>query len=142
MITLYKCLAYIFIMAVWHLRSKRKPTSGIIKRSRKKRRFERGTLFLETRIGQTKRKIKSTRGGNTKIKLFSIQHANVSNPATGKITSVKIISVEENPANPHYVRRNIITKGAVIKTEIGLAKVTSRPCQDGIVNAVLIEEKK
>jgi small subunit ribosomal protein S8e len=45
----------------------------------------------------------------------------------------------ENPANPHYVRRNIITKGAVIKTELGNAKVTSRPGQDGVVNAALIE---
>jgi len=40
-----------------------------------------------------------------------------------------------------FVRRKIITKGAIIKTELGLAKVTSRPSQDGVVNAVLIEEK-
>jgi len=40
------------------------------------------------------------------------------------------------------VRRNILTKGAVVKTEIGLAKVTSKPGQDGIVNAVLMKEEK
>jgi small subunit ribosomal protein S8e len=36
----------------------------------------------------------------------------------------------------------IVNKGAVIKTELGLARVVSRPSQDGIVNAVKIEEKK
>ena len=58
---------------------------------------------------------------------------------TGKSSKVKIKSVVENPADMHFVRRNIITKGAIIETEKGKAKVTSRPSQDGIVNAVLIE---
>jgi small subunit ribosomal protein S8e len=35
---------------------------------------------------------------------------------------------------------NVITKGAIIETEKGLAKVVSRPGQDGVVNAVLIEQ--
>jgi small subunit ribosomal protein S8e len=48
--------------------------------------------------------------------------------------------VKKNAANPNYVQRNIINKGAVIQTEMGLAKVTSRPGQDGIVNAVLVKE--
>jgi len=30
----------------------------------------------------------------------------------------------------------------VIETEIGMAKVVSRPGQDGVVNAILIEEEK
>ncbi|RLF82243.1 30S ribosomal protein S8e, partial [Thermococci archaeon] len=54
---------------------------------------------------------------------------------------VKIISVVENPANRQYVRRNIVTKGAIVQTEIGKALVTSRPGQDGIVNAVLLKEE-
>ncbi|MEM5832609.1 MAG: 30S ribosomal protein S8e, partial [Candidatus Aenigmatarchaeota archaeon] len=41
---------------------------------------------------------------------------------------------------PLYERRKIITKGAIIKTEIGLAKVTSRPSQHGVVNAILIQK--
>ncbi len=45
----------------------------------------------------------------------------------------------ENPANPNYVQRNIITKGAIIKTSAGNAKVTSRPGQDGTINAVLVK---
>jgi small subunit ribosomal protein S8e len=46
--------------------------------------------------------------------------------------------VKNNPANPFFARRNITTKGAVIETDIGDAIVTSRPGQDGIVNARLI----
>jgi small subunit ribosomal protein S8e len=33
-----------------------------------------------------------------------------------------------------------MTKGAIIETEMGKAKVTSRPGQDGVVNAVLLTE--
>ena len=46
--------------------------------------------------------------------------------------------VVENPANRHFVRRNIMTKGTVIETEKGKARITSRPGQDGTINAVLI----
>ncbi|NOR77955.1 MAG: hypothetical protein GQ523_05955 [Methanophagales archaeon] len=45
---------------------------------------------------------------------------------------------QSNPTNPFFARRNITTKGAVIETEIGDAVVTSRPDQDGIVNARLM----
>jgi small subunit ribosomal protein S8e len=37
------------------------------------------------------------------------------------------------------VRRNIVTKGAIIETDAGQARVVSRPGQDGQVNAVLLE---
>jgi small subunit ribosomal protein S8e len=33
----------------------------------------------------------------------------------------------------------MITKGAVLKTELGRARVTSRPGQHGILNAVLMD---
>jgi small subunit ribosomal protein S8e len=45
----------------------------------------------------------------------------------------------ENPANKNYIRRNILTRGAVVMTELGKAKITSRPGQDGEVNAILVE---
>ncbi|MEM7816060.1 MAG: 30S ribosomal protein S8e [Candidatus Aenigmatarchaeota archaeon] len=129
-------------MVRWHLRSNRTPTGALVKRSSKKKRFQRGSEFLETKIGKKRTKTKRCRGGNQKTKLLSIDFANVADPKTGRMQKAKIISVQENPANPHYIRRNIITKGAVIKTDMGLAKVTSRPGQHGTVNAVLIEEKK
>lgn len=129
-------------MAVWHLKSKRKPTGGLMNRSRKKKKFERGSEFLETRIKKREVKIKRSAGGNRKLKVMSEEKVNVADPKTGKIQQAKIISVKENPANPHYVRRNVITKGAVIETDLGLARVTSRPGQNGVINAVLIGEKK
>ena len=65
--------------------------------------------------------------------------ANVTNPKNGETKKVKIETVEKNTANPNYVRRNLLTKGAVIKTEIGSARITSRPGQDGVINALLLE---
>ena len=128
-------------MVKWHLRSRRTLTGKRLRRVRKKRKMDRGNEFLETRIGKRNVKVKRERGGNEKLKLLSVEKINVADPKTKKVKRVKIISVEKNPANPHFVRRNIITKGAVVKTEIGTAKVTSRPGQDGIVNGVLVNEK-
>ncbi|NJE77440.1 30S ribosomal protein S8e, partial [Thermococcus sp. ES12] len=94
-----------------------------------------------TRVVEDKeeRKIIRTYGGNRKVRLVKALYANVFENGKGK--KVKIISVVENPANRQYVRRNIITKGAIIQTEIGKALVTSRPGQEGIVNAILIKEE-
>jgi len=129
-------------MTKWHLPSKRKPSGGKLRRLRKKRRLDRGSGFLETKIDKKRVKTKKMTGGGRKTKILSGDKANVTDAKTGKTTTTKILSVEENQANPHYVRRNIITKGAVIKTELGLARVTSRPGQDGVINAVIIREKK
>ena len=65
-------------------------------------------------------------------------YVNLMDPATKKCSKAKIVNVTENPANRHYVRRNILTKGTTVKTEKGDAIITSRPGQDGVVNAVLI----
>jgi len=78
-------------------------------------------------------------GGNRKIRLLQCNIANVTNPKDGKTVSTTIETVIGNDANKHYIRRNILTKGSVIRTAIGTAKVTSRPGQDGVVNAVLME---
>ena len=67
------------------------------------------------------------------------KNVNVFDPKAGKVKQTKILTVKSNAANPTYIQRNIITKGAMIQTELGLAQVTSRPGQDGVVNAVLVE---
>ena len=77
-----------------------------------------------------------------KISLLGVDVANIMNPKTKKVEKSKILTVVENPADPHFVRGNVLTRGAVIKTELGLARVTSRPGQSGTVDAVLIEPKK
>jgi len=129
-------------MVKWHLRSRRAPTGKRLKGLRKKRKMDRGSEFLETKIGKRSVKSKRSRGGSEKLKLLSVDKINIADPKTKKVRRVKILSVEKNPANPHFVRRNVITKGAVIRTEAGLVRVTSRPGQDGIVNGILLEEKK
>ncbi|ADT83681.1 30S ribosomal protein S8e [Thermococcus barophilus] len=129
-------------MAIWQGRSLKKPSGGRIVLARKKRKRELGREPAFTRVGEYReeRKIIRTFGGNRKVRLVQALYANVFDGGKGK--KVKILGVVENPANRQYVRRNIITKGAIIQTEIGKAIVTSRPGQDGVINAVLIKEEK
>lgn len=125
-------------MTLWQGKSQRKTTGGRRVYSRKKRKFEISPDFEFPVIGDEKRKIKRVRGGNSKVRVVGESSANLS--TEDGVERVEISNVVENPANPNYVQRNILTKGAIIETEKGKAKVTSRPGQDGVVNAVLIEE--
>ena len=96
-------------MSIYQGRSRRKVTGGRYKSHRKKKKYELGRDPLYTHIGDTKRKIIRTRGGNTKVRLLKDNIANVKDPKKKKIQRVKIMSVKENVANPNYVQRNIIT---------------------------------
>ncbi len=122
----------------WQGKSTRKYTGGRIIRARGKRRFELGGEQANTHLGETIRKTAKTMGGKEKVRLLRDITAIVTDPKTNKSKKVKIETVTGNPANIHYVRRNIVTKGSIIKTEIGLARVTNRPGQEGSINAVLI----
>ncbi|MBE3116075.1 30S ribosomal protein S8e, partial [Candidatus Bathyarchaeota archaeon] len=62
-------------------------------------------------------------------------------PKSGKTEKTEIVRVVRNIANVDFNRRGVITKGAEIETALGVAKVTSRPGSDGIINAVLIAAK-
>lgn len=128
-------------MPVWHGERGKKKTGGRIKAHRRKRKFELGSNPLMTKLGGQRKKIVRTKGGGRKIKALTAQNANVYDPSTKKTKRVRIIDVVENPANPHFVRRGIITKGTTVETELGLARVTSRPSQQGVISAVLIKEK-
>lgn len=127
-------------MGLWQGKSQKKRSGGKLRHARKKRKFEIGAEAQTTIIGKERKKFARVRGANQKIRVLSTDTANVVNPKKNQVKSAKIISVLENPSNPHYVQRNIITKGAIIQTEIGKARVTSRPGQDGIINAILILE--
>jgi small subunit ribosomal protein S8e len=107
-----------------------------------KRKFERGSFPTETILGETKKKISRRRGGNIKIRLQSANYANVSDPSTGKTEKTEILRVVRNPANVDYNRRGVITKGTIIETPLGTARVTSRPGQNGLVNAILFKEEE
>ncbi len=121
-------------------KSIRKPSGGRLKLSRGKRKFELGLDATQPVIGPTRRKIVNVMGNGTKVKVLKDEFANVTDPKTGKTQKVKMTTVTDNPANKNFVRRNILTKGAIVTTEMGKAKITSRPGQDGEVNAVLISQ--
>jgi small subunit ribosomal protein S8e len=126
-------------MALWQGRSKRKPTGGRYRPIRKKRKREVGREQQYAFVGANRLKLYRTQGANRKVRVLSAEVANVLDRRTAATKKVKIVTVKANPANPNFVTRNIITKGSTIQTEIGLARVTSRPGQDGVINAVLIE---
>jgi len=120
-------------------RSRRKASGGRYKKLRARKKYMLGREPTLTKIGETSLKIQRGRGGSLKFKLLQTKFANIYNPKTKKSIKAEIKSVTENRANPQFVRSNIITKGAVINTDKGKARVTSRPGQEGIVNAVLLE---
>lgn len=126
-------------MALWQGRSKRKSTGGRYRPIRKKRKREIGREQQYAFIGSQRLKLYRTRGANRKVRVLSAEYANVLDRRIAATKKVKIITVKANPSNPNFVTRNIITRGATIQTEIGMARVTSRPGQDGVINAVLIE---
>jgi small subunit ribosomal protein S8e len=121
-------------------KSKRKLTGGLYKKLRKKKKRDFGKDFFPIRIGEKKKKVVRGIAKKTKQRLLRVQEVNVFS-SSSKPKKVKILNVKENPANPHFVRMGVITKGAIIETELGLARVVSRPGQHGVVNAHLIEEK-
>jgi len=122
----------------WQGRSVRKPTGGRYHTSQGKKRSEIGRAPAETHIGEERKKIVRTYGGNQKVRALRVDFATVANPATGETRKAKIEAVEANSANPNYVRRSLLTRGAIIRTDAGRARIVSRPGQDGVVNAVLI----
>ena len=99
-------------MAKWHGISRRKPSGGRLKRPNRYR---------------------------GKRKLLSVNQVNVSTK-DGKTVRATVKNVVENDADPNYVRRNIITKGAVLETDAGMIRVTSRPGMHGVVSGVPADE--
>ena len=125
-------------MVITQHRAKRKSTGGRYIAARGKRKFEIGRKPALTRIAETKVKKIKTKSGKSKLKLLRADIVNLYDPKSKTYSKVKIKEVLENPADRHFIRRNIITKGAIVDTEKGKAKITSRPGQEGSVNAVLI----
>jgi small subunit ribosomal protein S8e len=128
-------------MGIWQARSRRKRTGGRLRPLRKKRRFEIGRELQHATVGSGTVKTYRVRGGNRKRRILTAAQVNVYDPATRKSVVAKIVTVRENPANPNYVQRNVITKGAILATDIGLVRVRSRPGQDGVINAVRVPDR-
>jgi len=126
-------------MARSQAKSRKKNSGGILRGIRPKRAYELASQMIEVKPGERKVRAVRVMGGNIKMRAIKLQEANILNPKTRKTEKSEIIAVKENQANVHFVRRNTITKGAIIETKAGLAKVTNRPGQEGTVNAVLVE---
>ena len=102
----------------------------------KKLRFVGGT-FTATKVGASeKRAVKRGRGNTAKVKLRTAKFVNVLTKEGMK--KVTLRTVLETPDNRHYARQNILTRGAVVDTEIGKVKITNRVGQDGVVNGKLL----
>ncbi|MBN1645298.1 30S ribosomal protein S8e [Candidatus Woesearchaeota archaeon] len=126
-------------MVVIHKRRlKRKESGGKYKSARGKRNFEKGSSPTLTHVGKHKIKTVRTKGGSKKSRVLSAETVNLFDPKTKTFSKTKVKTVVETPANRHYVRRNIFTKGAIIETEKGKARVTSRPGQNGSITAILV----
>lgn len=125
-------------MAIWHSRSNRTNTGARIKKFRSMKKYEMGRTPTETLMGETKRRIIDSKGKAKKSPAYRVQYVNVTDPSKKVTFRAEIQDVEMNPANMDYQRRKVITRGTIIKTSKGRARITSRPGQDGIMNAVLI----
>ncbi len=133
-------------MVLYHKPVKRKPTGGRKKPFSQKKKRHMGRFPADTKVAteateEVRKKIR-VKGGGIKIKLHYAKYANVYLPETGEFKKTKILSVVENKANREFKRKQIITRGAIILTELGEARVTSRPGQDGVINAILVKETK
>ncbi|AZQ15040.1 MULTISPECIES: 30S ribosomal protein S8e [Halorubrum] len=118
-------------------RSTRKRTGGRLKHASNKKRHQLGREPAETTVGETRVQYIDSRGTERKVRALS---TNVAQVATdGEVSEADIENVVDNPSNVNYARRNIVTKGAIIETSAGRARVTSRPGQTGQVNAVLLD---
>lgn len=127
-------------MAISQGKSTRNPSGARNKAHHGKRKAQLGREPAETRVDEKRLKKIRTRGGNEKLRLTGGNKINANNPKTNKTEVLDILGVVENTANPNYVRRNIITKGAIVETSNGNVKVTSRPGQDGVINGIFIEK--
>jgi small subunit ribosomal protein S8e len=116
----------------------KKKTGGKFARHHDKKLAHYGGHFASTKVSEKDVRVKARgRGGSKKIVSLYAAYANVV-MKDGKIRKAKIRTVLESPNNPNFKRMNIITKGVIIDTEVGKAVVTSRPGQDGVVNAKII----
>ncbi len=123
-------------MAQSQFRSRTKVSGKKYISFRKKRLSDLGGLPALTSIAAKRLKIKRVKGANLKQSLLS--HEEVCVADNGKTKKMKILSVVNNPANVNYTRRNIITKGCIVKTEKGDVRITSRPGQSGVLQGVFL----
>jgi len=118
----------------------RKFTGGRIIPNRSRRKFEIDRYPNEAVAGPTKNIVRKVRGNGVKVAFKTSDYANINDKDNKKTLKSKILRVTKNSANKDYERRGVITKGAILETEMGMARVLSRPGQDGVINAILVKQ--
>jgi len=132
-------------MTQWHMKSKRKSTGGMraTVRAEDKKLHSIGGNPAHTTIAvkDPKRETENKRGSTSKVRLKTEKF--VYAVEGKKIKKLEIIAVEENNADRQFARKNVITKGAVVKAKDGskevFVKVTSRPGQSGSIMGKVLE---
>ncbi len=119
------------------MKSGRKASGGRYKKPKKKKLTGRPGQARIVKIGDTKTKLLRGRGGNTKLISFLGNIVNLIVKGKAKKSTIK--NVLETPSNLFLARQNILVKGATIETELGKARITNRPSQEGNIQAKLIE---
>ncbi|HKF26811.1 MAG TPA: 30S ribosomal protein S8e [Nitrososphaera sp.] len=117
----------------------RKLTGGRKVAMRGRRKFEIDRYPNEAVVGPSQVVARRIRGNNSKVAFKSAEFANVIDQENRRVTKSKTLRVTKNPANRDYERRGVVSKGAIIESESGTARVVSRPGQVGVVNAILIK---
>jgi small subunit ribosomal protein S8e len=119
------------------MKAGRKTSGGRYKKPKKKKLTGRQKQARIVKIGNTKTKLISGRGKTTKLVSLLNNIANLI--IKGKSQKSKIKNVLETPSNTFLARQNILVKGAIIETELGKAKITNRPSQEGTIQAKLLD---
>ncbi len=115
----------------------RKISGGRYIANRKKKLYEREGQQRTVKMGEEKRKSKRTRGGDRKFFLLGAKFVNIQGQKGQKKAEIK--NVLETPSNRFLARQNVLTKGAIVQTELGKVRITNRPSQEGVVNGILIK---
>jgi|SRR3989344_2230565 len=118
-------------------KSGRKASGGRYVRPKKKKLTGRQSQPRTVKLGETKRKLLRRRGGIEKLVSLQQNIANINSKGKTKKSIIK--NVIETPSNTFLARQNVLVKGAIIETELGKARITNRPSQEGNVQAVIIE---
>ena len=116
----------------------RKASGSRYKKPKKKKLTGRQNQTRIVKIGDKKTKLLKTRGGSKKLTSHFNNTSNII--IKGKAKNTKIKNVIETPSNTFLARQNILVKGAIIETELGKARITNRPSQEGSVQAILLAQ--
>ena len=98
-------------------RHKRRLTGGRRAIHQKKRAFEKGRPFANTRLGAKKVTKLRVRGGNFKYRALRLNNGNFNWQSEKMTVTSKIINVVYNASNNEYIRTNTLTKNTIVRID-------------------------